>query len=288
MKLASFAGTVSRAFAQIPGGFYVAKLLKNLFHSGLKHQAGFTTYRSAGMTFRVELSTNLGAKMFWRGAHSWPPIFVLQRYVKPGFTCVDLGANQGEYTLWMSKLAGPGGEVHSFEPSSKMLEQLRATLALNSAQAQTVTVHPFGLSDANATVELFLPQAGSAAHNEGAATVFRTSTADESLGSIELRNAGEALQSATARKLDFIKIDIEGSELRALRGMRERLERDRPLILIEINRTALELAETSPRELAAFLTELGYQLNLIGTRGRLMPYSAERANEFDDVNVLAI
>ncbi|MFM6997720.1 MAG: FkbM family methyltransferase [Bacteroidota bacterium] len=288
MKLASFAGTVSRAFAQIPGGFYVAKLLKNLFHSGLKHQAGFTTYRSAGMTFRVELSTNLGAKMFWRGAHSWPPIFVLQHYVNPGFTCVDLGANQGEYTLWMSKLAGPAGEVHSFEPSSKMLEQLRATLALNSAQAQTVTVHPFGLSDANATVELFLPQAGSAAHNEGAATVFRTSSADESLGSIELRNAGEALQSATARKLDFIKIDIEGSELRALRGMRERLERDRPLILIEINRTALELAETSPRELATFLTDLGYRLNLIGTRGRLMPYSAERANEFDDVNVLAI
>ena len=286
MTLALAAGALARACYRIPGGFFAAKLLKSLFHP---RQApnGFTSYRFSGMTFRVELATQLGAKMFWRGAHSWPPIFVLQQWIKPGFTCVDLGANQGEYSLWMSRLSGQGGQVHSFEPSPKMLEQLGATLALNQPMAGNVTVHPFGLSDVDARVELFLPSAVNQAGNEGAATVFKTSDRDQSLGSIELKNSGMALAQATSRRLDFMKIDIEGSEMKALRGMRDRLASDRPVLLVEVNRLALNLAGSSPKELAEFLTELGYRISLIGSRGRLFPYDVARADDLEDVNILA-
>ena len=286
MMLTRAAGTLSRAFHRIPGGFLAAKFLKKLAQP--RNPEGFTTYRFRGMTFRVELGTHLGAKLFWRGAHSWPPIFVLQQWIKPGHTCVDLGANQGEYSLWMSSLSGPTGEVHSFEPSSKMLEQLRTARELNLPRAQNVIIHPYGLSDVDAQVELFLPSAVHQAGNEGAATVFRTSDTDQSLGRIELKNAGQALSAATSRRINFIKMDIEGSEMKALRGMRGRLEADRPVLLVEVNRHALNLAGSSPKELANFLIDLNYRLALVGPRGRLVPYEAEEADAYEDVNICAL
>ena len=287
MKFAHAAAALSRGCYRIPGGFFVAKTLKALAQSGLQDQQGFTTYRFCGMTFRVELQTNLGAKMFWRGAHSWPPIFVLQSMIRPGFVCADLGANQGEYTLWMSKLAGPSGEVHYFEPSPKMIEQLREVLSLNLQQAANTTVHPFGMSDADEEVILYLPKAGSQSANEGAATVFRTSEDDQVLATIPLKESGKAFESATKRPIDFIKLDIEGCEMRALAGMSKMLQRDRPILLVEVNRWALNSAGSSPEELGSFLENLGYELYLIEQRGRLKKISTSSLTTVSDVNIVA-
>ncbi len=69
--------------------------------------------------------------------------------------------------------------------------------------------------------------------------------------------------------------------------MRDRLASDRPVLLVEVNRLALNLAGSSPKELTAFLAELGYRISHIGPRGRLIPYDIARADDLEDVNILA-
>jgi len=67
-------------------------------------------------------------------------------------------------------------------------------------------------------------------------------------------------------RLDLIKIDIEGCELRALRGAIRTLKRFQPVILIELNGSALERDGYSVRDLIIFLEELRYTICRISPR----------------------
>jgi len=49
----------------------------------------------------------------------------LERHVKPGMRVLDIGANQGIYSLLMSRLVGPSGHLHCFEPDPRLFASLR-------------------------------------------------------------------------------------------------------------------------------------------------------------------
>lgn len=89
---------ISRNFYLIPGAYYLAIFLMKLF-SLLDSDNTRRTYTFKGITFKVDISTYLGRLLYWRGAHEWAPIMALRNIIKNGFTCIDIGANQGEYTL---------------------------------------------------------------------------------------------------------------------------------------------------------------------------------------------
>lgn len=287
MSLLQWTGKVSRAAHAFPGGYFISLVLKKLFKPLYPKNQDFVAFQFQGIRFNVELHTDLGQKLFWRGAHSWPPIFTLINYIKPGFTCIDLGANQGEYTLWMSKLTGSQGEVHSFEPAPKMIAQLKKNLQANQYFSKNVQVHEYGLSDEDCFVDLYLPEEGLQVANEGAASVFKSSEKDEFIARIELKKSGDTIRKVISKKVDFMKIDIEGSEMKALKGMEEVLREDKPIILIEINKKALNNAGSSPLEVARFLENLGYNFFFIEQRGKLSKVLLEQFESFDDENILA-
>jgi FkbM family methyltransferase len=175
-----------------------------------------------------------------------------------GVVC-DVGGNIGTTTLSFAATV-PQGRVHVFEPSREMLPILRRNLDLS--QAANVTVHPFGLSDAPSRGHLQVAidgNPGSAFFVEGAAA------GDE----IEVQRLDDVL--AGAPRLDFVKIDVEGYELRVLRGAEGTLRRLRPAVLFEVNEAALRRGGTSGAEVCAFLQGLGYRLHWLD-RGRLRDY----------------
>jgi FkbM family methyltransferase len=147
------------------------------------------------------------------------------RLVKPGYLCADIGAHIGYMTLLMAKLVGEKGRVFSFEALPENAQVLECNVALNGWQ-ERVDVENRAVSDRSQT----------------ACVMHRGRTSFES--SLMSGDGGDSFTvPATAlddyfayrTQLDFIKMDIEGGEAKAMLGMEKVLKRTRPTILLEVH-----------------------------------------------------
>jgi len=135
---------------------------------------------------------------------------VLEKFVTPGMTVVDVGANQGLYTLVLSRLAGPSGRVFSFEPDPDLFR----TLSLNCDQnhAGNVKRYNCALGAEAGERNLFRSRV-----NAGDNRLAKSDREDwfEPV-SVKVATLDSVLQSAS---VDFIKIDVQGWEFEVLKGM---------------------------------------------------------------------
>ncbi len=178
---------------------------------------------------------------------------VMRRQVGPGDVVYDVGANVGYFTLLASRLVGPTGRVVAFEPNPTTLSRLRHHLALNDAT--NVTVVPVGLADRDGEAE-FHSVAGA---NSGASSLRALD--DSTVSRIELARLDRLVDELGLRLPDFVKLDIEGAELVALRGMATTLQHaPRVQLLVEITDKFLRQTSGSEAELLEFLDTVGLEL----------------------------
>ena len=144
-------------------------------------------------------------------------IFVQECYTCGGFyspapehTVLDVGANVGLFTLWLSARA-PGIRVHCFEPAADTRERLMQNVIAN-CPADAVAVHPFAIFNDSTSKEL----------KEGRSTgecsfyVSHNVREDAALEKVDCITLATALQFADADRIDLLKIDAEGAELEIL------------------------------------------------------------------------
>ncbi len=167
----------------------------------------------------------------------------LARWLKPGMTAIDVGANLGVYSLPMARLVGPEGRVFAYEPGSEARQLLEQSGKLNAASG--LQVLDFALSDTERDGRLILGKSSelNALGETGDGEPVHITTLD----------AEDAKQGWSAP--DFIKIDAEGQEERILAGGRNFFAQHSPLVMFEIkagNATNQNLLTAFPR--------LGYQL----------------------------
>lgn len=170
--------------------------------------------------------------------------------VTPGMTVVDAGANVGYYTLLASTLTGARGSVYAFEPDpvnfAYLVENLNANACSNVRPAQQA------LSNTTGTGRFAQDTYGAEGHLTQA--VNPAATIDVATISLDAFFSNEGWP-----KVDLIKIDIEGSEARAIAGMRELSRRNPQLRLImELNAHAMAQSGETSAALASLLGDLGF------------------------------
>lgn len=185
---------------------------------------------------------------------------MLRRYVKPGDTVFDIGANWGLVTSRLADHVGPDGRVVAFEPNASLHADLRSV----AARRPNVDVHAIALSDEPGTLELHVPVSPPrAVLRERAvhamATVappsHRESTSYDSVP-VEVRRLDDLVdEGAVPGDVAFVKCDVEGHELAVLRGAERLLRRARPTILIEVEQRH---QERPIGEVFSLLESLGY------------------------------
>ncbi len=140
------------------------------------------------------------------------------RIVRPGGVFYDIGANVGFYSLLASELILPG-KVFAFEPSPENVQYLRSHLEIN--KITNVKILALALCDKQGQAFFASEATGSMGH---LATVGGFQVQTSTLDSL--------LQSREILPPDYIKMDIEGAELSALRGAQECFEKYHPVLFL--------------------------------------------------------
>jgi len=181
-----------------------------------------------------------------------PQSQVLRACVRPGGTFLDIGANNGVYSLLAATLVGPAGRVIALEPQPEPAALMAKSFAANSMHH--ATVHQVACSDHHGTATMFIPptsRCGGLFPGFSAQVKHRTTT-------VQLVTLDEIVQQQPLPGEVFIKLDAEGSEYAVLEGARQVVAERRPTILIELNPASARAAGRSTAEIVDLLRRLGY------------------------------
>jgi len=182
-----------------------------------------------------------GVNGYWLGSYEWDKRVTFEHVVQPGWTVYDVGAHVGFYSLLASDLVGPQGMVVAFEPLPRNVRYFKTHMGLN--HVRNVVLREVAVSDQVGLVR-FDP-------NVHSATGRIASGGELEVPSITL---DEYTAGQSARPPDVIKMDIEGGELRALKGATQVLREGTPLILLATHGSVVH------RECCALLASLGFSL----------------------------
>lgn len=186
--------------------------------------------------------------------------------LRPGDQFLDLGANIGYFTLLASQLVGPAGTVVAVEPSIRALRKLTNHVWLNECSNVLIVSCAAGAERCQTRISLATES------NIGGSALANASTPPQRSEPVWVAPIDELLGGLSFHP-KLIKIDVEGYELAALKGVRRLLEADRPLIVCEITEGFLRRFGHSATELVRYLNDLGYQ-----------PYTLEGPQAFTQIS----
>ena len=135
---------------------------------------------------------------------------IVRRLVKPGFTCLDIGANAGYYALLFAKLAGPKGRVYAFEPEKHNFEMCLQNIKNNGYE--NITAVNTAVSDEVGRIKLYLSEAGAVDH------CISPDDKSRKWQEIDVTTIDGYLSGKT-QKVDYVKLDIQGADFKAVKGM---------------------------------------------------------------------
>jgi FkbM family methyltransferase len=148
---------------------------------------------------------------------------VIARFLRPGATMLDIGANLGTTVLPAARAVGPAGTIVAFEPQPPIAQCLQTTLTVNGIF--NVRVLACAAGDASGWALLPAPGIG-ATGNFGAVA----------LGAEGIRVPVLAIDALELPRCDLIKIDVEGLEWPVVQGARRTLLALRPVVYFEAKR----------------------------------------------------
>lgn len=211
----------------------------------------------AGTRLKLHLDNDLSLTLFAGGSFEPNEFALLDRLLRPGMVFLDGGANEGAYTVFAAARVGPAGRVVAVEPSAREIERLQGNIALN--RLRNVDIVEAALAECSGSAPLLVAEKLHAGQNTLGAFAY---DAVKSVGTQDV--AIEALEDIVSRyglsRLDILKLDLEGAEIRALSGATRVLAEMRPLVLTEVSEAALAHQGGSARALFELLEAAGYVL----------------------------
>lgn len=207
---------------------------------------------------------------------------LVERFLQPGMTVLDIGANQGFYTLLFSRKVGPQGKVIAFEPSPREIHRLKCHLWMNRCKNVDLSTSALGAAGGTEKLHVVLG-------SESGCNSLRPPQVSQPTGlfPVTVERLDDVLRARGIGPVDFIKLDVEGGELAVLQGAPELLRRSpRPVILAEVQDLRTEPWGYRAREIISCLSELGYEWYGPRSDGSLEKLPIDRQNY--DGNFVAI
>lgn len=213
--------------------------------SALAGAAGEFEVANDGIRLRGDLSSLIEREFYLHGGYEREEIGLFLSLVPTDRrgTILDIGANIGTHSLRFSQAFE---RVLSFEPNPLVIHRTRRNVALNPSA--NIAVHHVGLGDAAAELDMYAP----ASSNQGLGTFLTEEQYDRPLAKIgvsRIEIGDDYIAAQHVARVDAIKCDVQGFEVQVFRGLQKTIQRDRPVVWIEIGSGAHTIAD----EIAALL-----------------------------------
>jgi len=202
-----------------------------------------------GITYELDLREVIDSSLYFTNTYEVKIDRLFDKYVKPGSTVIDIGANIGLHTLRSALLTGEKGKVIAIEPSTWAINKLRQNLELNPDLNRIVEIRHHALGD---KIELLITLGFQSSYRLNGKNKIYSEVIDVlTLDSIADQNS--------LKHVDFMKIDVDGHELHILRGAKNMLSLSKPVLVVEFTPSYSNTYLSELAEIIEFLALLGYQ-----------------------------
>jgi FkbM family methyltransferase len=232
-----FWATTALATSSFAGWHYAARAIDDPRHydphriSELRGVDYPFTIEVYGYKYQGKTGDYIDDEILAYGAYEKDVLYFMRDYVQARGNAdsvfLDVGACEGQHSLFMSRLVK---HVHAFEPFPPAAERFRKLISLNAFS--NIRLHEVGLGEKEATVPFYAPPE----KNIGSGTFLPANKqgADKPVGSFRVVVGDEWLAPLDLPSLDMVKIDVEGFEKYVLQGLAKTLGRFRPVLVIEV------------------------------------------------------
>jgi FkbM family methyltransferase len=226
-----------------------------------------TTIRTYGQNLKIKLHLHewIQQQIFFFGTFDPRGINFLKKNLNPGDVFIDIGANIGCYSLIASSLTGDNGKIIAFEAVTNVYDQLIYNISIN--KISNIRAEKLAIFEKRDILKFFL----SSDENLGMSSIFRHDTESGKTEDVEAVSLDEYLADYPLERVNLIKIDIEGAEMHALKGMKNTIEKHFPVLMIEINNDVLPDKSLVQNEIMGFLISHGYSPYVSDLKGDLHP-----------------
>ena len=172
--------------------------------------------------------------MIRREGFEIPMTRMFSTLIRPDFQILDVGANIGCTSLLFSDL---GQQVIAFEPLARTFELLQKNIS--SSKKNNIKLLQLALGDENKEAEIYF----SDTNRSTAFVLDRTERDDSKTAVIKIKRLDDLFPEIGIDRLDFMKIDVEGYELRVLTGAKNTIEQYQPIVQMEFNSWTLDVQQ---------------------------------------------
>ena len=204
------------------------------YRESLNVFADLSIYGIQGILY-VNMSDYIGLSVA-KGAYELEEVALVKSKVKPGHTVVDIGGNIGFFSVMFSHLVGGDGRVFTFEPVPGTLEYLERSVSANSFCSNVTVFQAIVTDSASNEIEIaFQPLEEGSGSTGGSHLVRKDEHLPPHMRRLPIKADCLDAMIPEREKIDFIKIDVEGAELLAMRGAPRILTTQSPFIMSEVH-----------------------------------------------------
>jgi len=191
-------------------------------------------------------------RLMWASCYERELVAILSRILETGMVFLDVGAHIGYFSALAGFLVGTTGQVHSFEADPDCFQRL----ALNCRMNSSIHVHHAAITDRTGT-QVFHRSCW--AGESGWGSLFGEGAGRQTL-EVPTTTLEDWWYEEAPWRIDFIKMDVEGAEYRALCGAAKVLRKARPMLFFEVNDVCLARDGRTHKDVFRLLVQEGYEL----------------------------
>jgi FkbM family methyltransferase len=207
---------------------------------------------------RIHLDPNDSLLLSVNGVYEETEARLFEQSIRPGDVVVDVGGHIGYYTLLAARAVGDGGHVFAFEPERGNYALLAANVADNGYTGRVTAVNKAVMAESG-ELEIFVSPDNAGDHH-----VYAVGDDDRPSYAIEGVSLDEYFADRPDRTVNVVKMDVQGAEPSALRGMRGVLDANEHVLLFtELAPPSLRDAGSSARAYVEALADAGFELHVI-------------------------
>jgi FkbM family methyltransferase len=165
------------------------------------------------------------------GKSKYPELHYLRTIIKPGFYCLDIGANVGYYSVFLSKYSAASGKIYAVEPVPLFAEIWRKNV--KKSGVDNLTLFPFALGESENIMSMGMPLIDGVVHHGMTKIVNDSDNKFERQFEVLMKNPDKLFKDIL--KLDFVKVDVEGYESIVFANIIETLKKHKPIIQSELS-----------------------------------------------------